>query len=116
MCLEAATGRTVWHRNFSGVITQPVVDETRLYVASSDGHSYALDRRLGEIRWKCEVGSPVKVAPALAPAHLFVVAAGGMVLRVHADTGEIQARYDVAKYTRTKPCLLSAPTVREDVV
>jgi outer membrane protein assembly factor BamB len=111
LCLEAATGRRVWRYDVpDGVLVQPVVDQGSVYFVSRDRHCYALDLREGKLRWARDVGSPVVAAPALAGPYLLVAASGGLVYRLRADTGEVQGSYDVAKYTRAKPWLLSSPT------
>jgi hypothetical protein len=63
------------------------------------------------LRWACEVGSAVVAVPALAGSYLLVASSHGLVYRTRADTGEVQASYDLAKYTRTRPWLLSSLTL-----
>jgi outer membrane protein assembly factor BamB len=114
VCLEAATGRRVWQYDVSdGVLAQPVVDQASVYFGARDRHCYALDRREGKVRWARDVGSPVVAAPALVGSYLYVPSSQGLLCRLRADTGEVRATYDVAKYTRTKPWLFSSPAVAD---
>jgi outer membrane protein assembly factor BamB len=117
VCVEASTGRRVWRYDVpDGVLAQPVVDQGNVYFVSRDKHCYAIDLRAGKLQWARDVGSPVVAAPALAAPHLFVAASQGMVYRLRAETGEAQASYDIAKYTRTKPWLFSTPAVGDGYV
>jgi outer membrane protein assembly factor BamB len=112
VCLEARTGRRLWRYDVQdGVLAQPVVHEASVYFVSRDRHCYALDLREGKLLWAREASSAVVAAPALAGPHLLVAASHGLIYRLRADTGEVQASYDIAKFTRTKPWLLSAPTL-----
>jgi outer membrane protein assembly factor BamB len=114
VCLEARTGRRLWRYDVGdGVLAQPVVNEGTVYFVSRDRHCYALDLRGGRPRWTCELGSPVVAAPALAGPDLLVASSRGIVYRLRAGTGEVRASYDLAKYTRTKPSLVSSPTVAD---
>jgi outer membrane protein assembly factor BamB len=108
-CLESRTGRRLWRYDLQdGVLAPPVVKAGSVYFGSRDRRCYALDLRAGKPRWECELGSPVVAAPALAGGYLVVAASHGTVYRIRADTGEVRARYDMAKYTRAKPWLLSS--------
>jgi outer membrane protein assembly factor BamB len=112
-CLQARTGRQLWRYEVSdGVFGRPAVNQTSVYVASRDGHCYALDLSDGTLRWTYEAGSAVVAAPALAGAHLLVASSHGLMYQFAADTGQFQASYDLAKYTRTKPWLFSSPVVQ----
>jgi outer membrane protein assembly factor BamB len=107
----------VWHYEVAdGVLAQPVIDKASVYFASRDRHCYKIDLREGKLRWARDVGSPVVASPALAAPHLFVAASQGMVYRLSAETGEVQASYDIAKFTRTKPWLFSSPAVGDGYV
>jgi outer membrane protein assembly factor BamB len=114
VCLHAATGRSLWQYDVAdGVLAQPVVDPARVYFVSRDQHCYALDRGTGQVQWARAVGSPVVAAPALVGSDLYVTASQGLVYRLGTETGRVLATYDVAKYTRAKPWLFSAPVVRD---
>jgi outer membrane protein assembly factor BamB len=117
VCLEARTGRQLWRYEVSdGVFGQPAVNETSVYVASRDGQCYALDLGEGRLRWTCRVGSAVVAAAALAGSHLLVASSDGLIYQFETDTGQLQASYDLAKYTRTKPWLFSSPVVQDGYV
>jgi outer membrane protein assembly factor BamB len=112
VCLEARTGRRLWRYDvLDGVLAQPVVDKASVYFVSRDKHCYALGLRDGKLRWASAVGSAVVAAPALAGPDLLIASSHGLVYRLRADTGEVHASYDLAKFTRAKPWLLSAPTL-----
>jgi outer membrane protein assembly factor BamB len=112
ICLDSRTGAQLWRYDVSdGVLAQPAVNETVCF-GSRDGHCYALDLCTGKLCWTRELDSPVLAAPALAGSHLLVGSSHGIVYWLDAETGEVEARYDIAKYTRTKPWLFSSPVVQ----
>jgi outer membrane protein assembly factor BamB len=117
VCLEARTGRQRWRYDVAdGVLAEPTLHEAKVYFASRDRHCYSLDVDQGELRWACELDSPIVTTPALAGPYLLVNSSQGIVYRLRADTGASADRYDVARYTRTKPWLFSSPTVAEGQV
>jgi outer membrane protein assembly factor BamB len=104
----------VWQYDVAdGVLAQPVVDQASVYFVSRDRHCYALDRGMGKVQWARDLGSPVVAAPALAGSYLCVTSSQGLVYRLSADTGDVLATYDVAKYTRAKPWLFSSPATAD---
>ena len=48
------------------VRSSPAVTRDRVYIGSSDGHLYALDRATGAVRWKYDAGGSVLSSPAVA--------------------------------------------------
>jgi outer membrane protein assembly factor BamB len=116
-CLEGQTGRCVWRCGApDGVLGRPAVGPDSGYFACRDGRCYSLDLRDGSVRWVRDLGSPVVTAPALSGAQLFVATSRGLVYRLSVHTGEVEARYDCAKYTRMKPWLFSSPAVADGYV
>lgn len=60
-------GGVRWRYQTDGPVrSSPAVVGDRLYVGSSDGHMYALDRTTGSLRWAVDVASPVNSSPAVA--------------------------------------------------
>ena len=64
----APTLRTLaWKFKTGGrVISSPAVAGGTVYVGSSDGHIYAVDRATGAERWKFATRGPVHSSPAVA--------------------------------------------------
>lgn len=76
------------------VRSSPVVSAETLYVGSTDGKFYALDRMTGQERWHVDVGSPVSSSAAIAEGLAIFVSRDGVSRAVDAQTGELRWRFD----------------------
>jgi len=80
--IDAATGKMNWKTNLGGaVFSSPAVTTGSVYVGSSDGNMYALNRD-GTIRWKHSVGKNVKVwtSPTASQGRLYFGSHAGKVV------------------------------------
>ena len=70
--LNARTGQLVWKRRLeSRVSTGLVADDTGVYVGTSDGHLYLVDRETGDVTARADTGS--------APTGRLVLAGGRLL-------------------------------------
>tara|TARA_R110002110_G_scaffold406421_1_gene626508 strand:- start:351590 stop:352768 length:1179 start_codon:yes stop_codon:yes gene_type:complete len=67
---------------------EPVMNETALFAASSDGELRAFDRSRGKTLWKAELDTPLSGGVGLYEDSLLLGSTEGSVLRVSAETGE----------------------------
>lgn len=95
--LDAATGSTAWtFKTGDHIVATVALDQdksgntTTIYLASTDGHLYALGRR-GELLWEYDTGQPVRSSPAvgLGPKgeHPGIVYLGGGDGKLYAFDG-----------------------------
>jgi outer membrane protein assembly factor BamB len=79
-----------WRTPTGGTVrSSPAVTRDRVFIGSSDGHLYALDRATGAVRWKYVAGGSVLSSPAVS---------GGLVL--FAQRNGVLVALDAAKGTR----------------
>jgi outer membrane protein assembly factor BamB len=63
---EAKTGKKVWDATFPGtIIGKPAIDRYQIYVPCRNGSLFAVDRRTGQINWKCDLGNILFSEPKL---------------------------------------------------
>jgi outer membrane protein assembly factor BamB len=104
------------------IFSSPTVAGTLVYIGSSDGHLYAIDRATGTARWTYDAKSPVSATAAVAHGMVYALANDGQAFALDAATG-------ARRWTlRTGPTLpfpwgresgdfyASSPTVVGDVV
>jgi eukaryotic-like serine/threonine-protein kinase len=123
LCVDARTGQQRWRFDVpNGILNQPALDRSRVYVGCRDGSCYCVSRRDGQLRWKCALGSPVVASPVLddasckgRPATLFAVAVAGRVCCLDSFTGKVHWSYDDlhnrAAHLSSTPALVVSPTV-----
>jgi hypothetical protein len=88
--VRAADGAKAWHFTSNldtGFSSGLALADGRLYAANRGGIVFALDPATGREVWRCDLGTPLLMSPAVLPAGarqpgLLVI--GGMDMRVHA--------------------------------
>ncbi len=81
-------GGVRWRFQTEGPVrSSPTVVGDWLFVGSSDGHLYALDRTTGSMRWNADVGSPVNSSPAVADGLVVFGSRGGAFHAYDAQSG-----------------------------
>ncbi|MBW7933488.1 MAG: PQQ-binding-like beta-propeller repeat protein [Gemmatimonadaceae bacterium] len=78
----------VWKFKTAGrVISSPLVVGDVVYVGSTDGALYAVDRASGTQKWKFETRGPISSSPAVSNGLVFISSVDGNVYGVDAVTG-----------------------------
>ncbi len=85
--------RWLFHTN-GPVRSSPTVSGNWLWVGSSDGNIYALDRSTGAELWHVDVGSPVNSTPAAAAGLVVFGARDGMFYALDARSGRERWRFE----------------------
>jgi outer membrane protein assembly factor BamB len=84
-------GGELWRFQTGGPVrSSPAVAGDVVYVGSSDGHLYALDRRTGRERWRVPVGSPVNSSPAVARGLVLFGSRDGRYQALEVGTGRLR--------------------------
>src|SRR4051812_28427630 len=82
-------GTLAWKFRTEGrVVSSPVVIGETVFVGSSDGNLYALNRGDGSLRWKFATKGAVNSSPAVARGLVFVSSLDGRVYAIDASTGK----------------------------
>jgi outer membrane protein assembly factor BamB len=83
--------RIKWKFHTSGfVISSPAVAYGRVYVGSTDGYLYAIDRDSGALRWKFAAKSRVVSSPAVTDGIVYFSAYDGNFYAVDAKSGKLK--------------------------
>ncbi len=86
--------RVVWRFKTDGrVLSSPAVVGDAVYIASTDGRLYAVDRATGRERWRYATQGPISSSPAVASGLVFISSVDGFVHAVDAATGERRWRF-----------------------
>ncbi|GAA0916696.1 PQQ-binding-like beta-propeller repeat protein [Nonomuraea longicatena] len=110
LALDAASGRTRWHRKITGA-TELVIDRGTLYADSDRYAVYALDPATGRTRWRDPADGVVRrILPH--PAGDLVYAAGDDgVVALDARTGTRRWRVPVARFASVSSAATTSDTV-----
>ena len=77
-------GTLVWKFKTKGrVLSSPAVSGDRVYVGSSDGRLYAIDRASGAERWQFASKGPIASSPAVHGDLVYISSVDGMVYAVN---------------------------------
>lgn len=79
----------VWKFKTTGrVISSPLVVGEVVYVGSTDGSLYAVNRGDGTQRWKFDAKGPISSSPAFHDGLVFISSLDGLVYAIDAGTGQ----------------------------
>ena len=82
-------GTLVWKFKTKGrVLSSPAVSGDRVYVGSSDGRLYAIDRASGAERWQFASKGPIASSPAVHGDLVYISSVDGLVYAVETATGK----------------------------
>jgi outer membrane protein assembly factor BamB len=69
------------------LLSSPAVVGNLVYIGSTDGRLYALDRESGEKRWALRTGARVVSSPAVADGRVYVLSYDDTLYAANAETG-----------------------------
>jgi outer membrane protein assembly factor BamB len=75
------------------VLSSPAVVGTTVYVGSTDGRLYAIDRSSGTERWRFQTRGPISSSPAVADGLVYISSVDGLIYAVDAATGAERWRF-----------------------
>jgi outer membrane protein assembly factor BamB len=96
LCLDTESGTVVWqyelpaNRTKKGIRSTPASDSALVVFGADDGHVYALDARLGTLRWCTDTGAPVMAGVALAGGRAFVGNLAGDMMGIDLSDGAVR--------------------------
>jgi len=89
--VAAEDGRRLWSQSIdpAGYAAAPVVAGNWVYVGSRGGQFVAVEVRSGKLRWRVDLGAPIRQTAAVADDRVFVTAEDLQVRCFAADTGRL---------------------------
>ena len=83
-------GDRIWQSPAAGnwFWTKGLLSGDNLYAGNLDGYLYAFDSSTGALRWRVNLGAPVRSSPALANGVLVVAGRNGMIHGLDPATGK----------------------------
>ena len=82
------------------------MDETTVYVGSSDSSVYALDRENETVRWQSTGGNgAVRAPPSIVGDTLYAASDSGKLFTLGTETGTIQWLVDTGRRVRSRPAV-----------
>jgi len=78
------------------IISSPAVDGGTIFVGSTGGFLYAVDRAAGTEKWKFETKSRIASSPAVAGGLVFFGAYDGRFYAVETATGKLKWKFETA--------------------
>ena len=86
-----------WKFHTAGMVTSsPAVAGGTVYVGSTDGNLYAVDRESGAQKWKFDAKSRVVSSPAVANGAVYFTAYDGGLYAVDTATGKLKWKFQTA--------------------
>ena len=110
-------GAALWKFKTNGrVVSSPAVAGDVVYVGSTDGFLYAVNRADGTLRWKFETQGAVSSSPAVAGGVVYVGSVDGRVYAVDAATGKQNWAFKTAGERRFTAPGIHGGTPRTEVM
>jgi outer membrane protein assembly factor BamB len=93
----AKFGHVKWKFHTAGaVISSPAVSGKVIFVGSTDGDLYAVDRESGTLKWKYESKNRITSSPAVSEGLVYFGAYDGNFYAVDAATGQLKWKFQTA--------------------
>ena len=83
------SGSVKWIFKAGGpIVTSPAIADGVVYIASLDGHLYAVDQETGKEKWNFKSRMPIASSPALSGDSLYFVSSAGALAALDTATGK----------------------------
>jgi eukaryotic-like serine/threonine-protein kinase len=87
----AGPGVLKWTFKAGGpIVTSPAVADGVIYIASLDGHLYAIDQETGKEKWNFKSKMGIASSPALAGGTLYFASSAGALVALDGATGAVK--------------------------
>ncbi len=109
--LKKDSGRLEWSFRREGLVRHffpkaaPLLDGERLYLASGDGHFYALDKKTARVMWQTGLGAGIYTSPTMAADSLYVISQDKTLYRLDKKNGEIKGSFSMPAGPSLAPLL-----------
>lgn len=93
-----------WRFKTGGEInSSPVIDGGKVFIASYDGHLYALDASSGDELWRFKTGGEILSTPAISGGVAYFGSKDGNVYAVNASDGSLKWKFETKREVLTSP-------------
>lgn len=94
---EPSIGTVAWKFKANGkLISSPAVTRSTVYIGSSDGNMYAVNRGDGSLRWKFPTRGSVNSSPAVSQGLVMFTSVDGNFYALDAETGTTKWTFKTA--------------------
>ncbi len=96
----------LWNNPQSGgIAASPAAAACRVFFGSRHGFLYAVDARLGVLRWRRDLGSATLATPAIAGGQVFIGCRSGRFSALDASSGKVIWHYKASGAIRSGSCV-----------
>jgi len=88
VCLNLYNQKKVWKLDLKDVTGAPIIIEDKLYVGSSKGHVFCLDRLRGDILWRDSTGAKTLAGPSAENGNVYYPFEDGSLRGYNASKGD----------------------------
>ena len=103
----------------AGINNLPIYANNSIFIASLDGHVYALDLLSGSVMWSFLTGGRLSSSPAIGGKVLYVTSSNRMLYALNASTGSLVFQFALPNAAESSPTVsgntVLISTVRHDL-
>ncbi|MGC9015120.1 MAG: PQQ-binding-like beta-propeller repeat protein, partial [Thermoproteota archaeon] len=83
-------GKELWHTKLGSIVTTPAVAFDKVFIGSSDGNLYVLDKASGKVLWKYSTGGPITASPIVSSNGIvYVGSTDGKIYALNVENGNL---------------------------
>jgi outer membrane protein assembly factor BamB len=91
--VDLSSGKTVWRENIGTILTEPLITDDAVYVATLSGILYKFDALNGAKEWSFESGAQIHSSPAFAEGTIVFGNDSGEIYAINAIDGTKEWEY-----------------------
>lgn len=117
LAFDAASGEECWRSELGvGQISEPLIVDDKVLLATSDGYAVALALADGSVEWRVPIGGYYATAPALTRELVIFGGDKGSLTALRLASGTQVWRFTAEAFGHWLPSFRYTPTVIDDVV
>ncbi|MBX7222951.1 MAG: PQQ-binding-like beta-propeller repeat protein [Blastocatellia bacterium] len=92
LAIKTANGEKLWQVQAQGKLGRPGLDETSVYVGSSNGYFFAFDQKSSKLKWKRRTGAAITAAPLVEDEQVLVASYDNFLYALNSRDGSLNWR------------------------